>query len=266
MQKMEPSSMMKPNIEPLEIGGGLVEPQPSGWRMTLPPIPAGYADAQLDDYHGLPRAMLSWEPPVRLQIRARAHPTMPLGTLGFGFWNDPFTVSLGQGGTARRLPSAPQAAWFFYGSPPNDMALANGVPGHGWKASVLRSVNIPSLLLLPGAAIAAVLGLIPVIRGPVMRLARRFVHAQEKLLPSELSEWHEYRLDWNIDGVAFWVDGKLELLTDIEPRPPLGLVIWIDNQYAVASPQGGFRFGTLKTETTQWLEIESLEIETPGAG
>jgi hypothetical protein len=56
----------------------------------------------------------------------------------------------------------------------------------------------------------------------------------------------------------------LELSSDVTPHPPLGLVIWIDNQYLVASPQGGFRFGTLKTEAEQWLEIEDLIIESPG--
>jgi hypothetical protein len=215
----------------------------------------------LDDYRPLPRSAFPWRPPLRLSLRARAHSAEPLGTLGFGFWNDPFSLSLGQGGAARRIPAAPQAAWFFYGSPPNDMALAEGVPGHGWKASVLRSTRLPSLLLLPGAAAAAALGQLPLIRGPVMRLARRFVRAREKIIEADLHHWHDYRLEWHAERVQFWVDGVLELSSDVAPRPPLGLVIWIDNQYAVASPEGGFRFGTLKTDEEQWLEVEDLVID-----
>jgi hypothetical protein len=47
------------------------------------------------------------------------------------------------------------------------------------------------------------------------------------------------------------------------PTGPLGFVAWIDNQFAVASPEGGFRFGTLATQEEQWLEIENLSLE-PG--
>lgn len=255
--------MKKTWLERLEMGGGSVESTPQGWRLFLPPVRSGYADAQLDDYRSLKRSSFPWRPPVRLSLRARAHSPQPLGTLGFGFWNDPFSLSLGQGGAARRLPAAPQAAWFFYGSTPNDMALAPGVPGHGWKASVLRSPPIPSLMLLPGAALAAGLSFLPVLRGPVMRLARLFIQAEEKILEAILGEWHDYSIQWNPTGVDLLVDGQLVLSTNIAPRPPLGLVIWIDNQYLVASPEGGFRFGVLETDPEQWLEIEDLVVETP---
>jgi hypothetical protein len=263
-QKMELQRMTLSHLEPLELGGGQVEAMPSGWRMKLPPIRTGYADAQLDDYQPLKRSEFRWRPQLRMTLRARARPAAPSGTLGFGFWNDPFSLSLGQGGAARRLPAAPQAAWFFYGSPPNDMALAAGVPGHGWKASVLRSPPLPSLALLPGAALAAGLSFLPFLRGPVMRLARKFIQAQERILDVRLGEWHQYSMQWNSTGVEFWVDGRSVLSTNVAPRPPLGLVIWIDNQYAVASPEGGFRFGVLETDSEQWLEIENLAVQTSG--
>jgi hypothetical protein len=142
------------------------------------------------------------------------------------------------------------------------MALAEGVPGHGWKASVIRSAAIPSLLLLPGAAVGAALAQIPILRGSTMRLARRFVRAQEKILDADLDSWHEYRMEWKAEGVNFLVDGELVHAASLSPRSPLGLVIWIDNQYLIASPKGGFRFGTLKTEAEQRLEVEDLAIET----
>jgi hypothetical protein len=37
-------------------------------------------------------------------------------------------------------------------------------------------------------------------------------------------------------------------------------VVWIDNQYAIASPEKGFRFGVIPTGHQQWLEISDLEI------
>src|SRR3990172_1467829 len=139
-------------FSPLLIGGGRAETVPGpAVRLSLPPSPS-YADAQLDDYRSLPRSRFPWRPPLRLSLRGRASSPAPLGTLGFGFWNDPFSLSLAQGGAARRLPPAPNTAWFFYASPPNQIELAHGVPGHGWKATTLSAGRIPGLLLAPGAA------------------------------------------------------------------------------------------------------------------
>ncbi len=44
------------------------------------------------------------------------------------------------------------------------------------------------------------------------------------------------------------------------PVDPLGFVAWIDNQYAVVSPEQGLRFGTLPLPAEQWMEIADLEI------
>ena len=51
------------------------------------------------------------------------------------------------------------------------------------------------------------------------------------------------------------------------PRPPtspLGFVAWIDNQFAIARPEAGLRFGFLPTAQPQTLDILTAEI-TPGA-
>jgi hypothetical protein len=174
-------------LQVLKIGGGQVATlETDRYRMILPPKRKGYADAQLDDYHALPRRKFPWQPPLRVRLRARASHPAPLGTLGFGFWNDPFTLSLGQGGAARRLPAAPNALWFFYGSPPNDMALDPAVPGHGWKAASLRSPPVPSPLLAFPALAAVALAQVKWLRRSVMQTALGFVRAEERLLMAHL--------------------------------------------------------------------------------
>ena len=56
-------------------------------------------------------------------------------------------------------------------------------------------------------------------------------------------------------STAFW-DSR-----STPPRGPLGFVLWIDNQYAVASLEGRFGFGVLPLPETQWLEVDGLVIE-----
>ena len=110
-------------LRPIRIGGGTVDRDAGGViRLGLPPVDPGYADAQLDDTAGRPRAELRHRPPFRMRLRARVSTPRPVGTLGFGLWNDPFAFSLGFAGASRKLPAWPQALWFFYGSPPNDLA------------------------------------------------------------------------------------------------------------------------------------------------
>jgi len=249
-------------LERLETGGGSVRETPEGaFRLILPPTTRGYAVAQVDDYHQLPRRRFPWRPPLRLSLRARASHPQPIGTLGFGFWNDPFTFSLGQSGAARKIPVSPQALWFFYGSPPSDLALVPGVPGHGWKVSSIDTPAIPSLLLAPIAAGAIALTKVPCLRRWVMRVALQTINAAERLLDPSIREWHRYSITWLSEGVTFEVDGEMVLTSSTLPSGPLGFVAWIDNQYAVASPNGGFRFGILPTEEEQWLELTDLRIE-----
>jgi hypothetical protein len=41
----------------------------------------------------------------------------------------------------------------------------------------------------------------------------------------------------------------------------MGFVAWIDNQYAIVTPQGNFGWGLLEESAPQWIEIEELRIE-----
>jgi hypothetical protein len=242
-------------LHPLEIGGGLVEQNRERLRLSLPPLTTGrYADAQLYDYRGLPRSRFPAFPPVRVALRARAWPAAPAGTLGFGFWNDPFSLSGG-------VLAAPNAVWFFYASPPSAMELADGVPGSGFKCATLNAGRPPAVLLAPAAAVAVALAWIPGLGRPVLAAARRAVKAYETPLADiVLSDWHEYQLEWLADSAAFRVDGVERLRSPAPPRGPLGFVAWMDNQYAIASRAGKFGFGLCAVAEEQWLEIEDLQI------
>jgi hypothetical protein len=243
-------------LQTLFIGGGKVEQDGDHTRLVLPPTSQrAYADAQLDDYRGLRRSRLPDSPPVRMTLRARASHPAPMGTLGFGFWNDPFSVSGG-------VLTAPNSVWFFYASPPSDMALAEGVPGRGWKAATLNAGRLHPLILAPAALAAIALTRIPGLGQPVMAAARRAVQAHEAMLDDvPLTEWHTYELEWWNDVAVFRVDRVERLRSPAPPRGLLGFVAWIDNQYAIASREGKFGFGLCEVKEEQWLEIEELKIE-----
>jgi hypothetical protein len=253
---------MLTNMRRLEIGGGRVEMQSGVANLEIPATSHGYADAQLDDYQGLARGAFSWRPPLTFSLNARASSPAPNGTLGFGFWNDPVALSLGGGGAVRRLPAAPQAAWFFYGSPPNDLSFGGDWPGAGWLAMTMRSRHIPSLLLIPAAAAGFMLASLRIQRRLLFRLIRSVLSVESATLDIGLEAWHNYRIDWKTDQVDFFVDGEPILHTTVTPRPPLGLVLWIDNQFLCASPSAGLRFGVLPTVAPQRLELESPAVET----
>ena len=248
---------------PLLIGGGRIYGlSGGGLRLSIPPVPRGYADAQVDDTQGLPRRRFFWSPPLRLAVHAKASPAPASGTFGFGLWNDPFAVSLGLGGAARRLPCGPRALWFFYASPPNEFGFTSG-PRRGWRAMSIDTPEIHPLLLTPAALAAAALAQIPFVRRPVMRFALHQVTAAEAVLTSAADELHEYELIWEPSVATFRVDGTVVLRTEHPPRAPLGFVAWVDNQYAVATPERGLRFGTLPTAAEQTLDLYQASIELP---
>lgn len=246
----------------LELNGGQVwgtRPSPEEpLRLEIPPITQGYADAQIDDYglvaHG--RSHYPWLPGVTMTIRARfSHPEGELlGTAGFGFWNAPF------GDPTVRWPALPRAVWYFYGSAPNDLPLAVEGPGRGWYAATLDAGTSRALAVIPLAPAVVLLN-------RYGRFRQRFwPPIQDRLgiafapLAVEMTDWHEYRLDWRQDGCDFWVDGRSLLHTPHAPRGPLGFVCWVDNQYMIVTEYGRVRWGTLNTPTTQWLEIAELTI------
>jgi hypothetical protein len=92
------------------------------------------------------------------------------------------------------------------------------------------------------------------------RLARRVIKQDSILQDHDPTEWHEYSIDWQKEQVRFFIDGQMILETFVVPQTPLGLVIWIDNQYAALPPNGKLGWGTLENEES-WIEVNDIEIE-----
>jgi hypothetical protein len=73
---------------------------------------------------------------------------------------------------------------------------------------------------------------------------------------ADAREWHLYRIEWTETLTVFMIDGRVILGTRLAPCPPLGLIIWIDNQFAGFDPQGRLSWGVEACATESWLEIE----------
>lgn len=240
-----------------EAGRGVVEQSGDGlFRLTVPPAPKEmYHNAQISSY--VTRRDLQWKPPVRMTVRARAEVEGDSiqGTAGFGFWNHPFAPN-------ERSFRLPRAVWFFYASPPSDMQLARGVPGHGWKAATFDAIRWQFFALLPTAPVGFLLMHIPALYERLWPIGQRAIGVSEHPLDSALlDDQHEYTVEWRVDRVTFMVDGDTVHESDCSPGGPLGLVAWIDNQYAVVTPRGRFGFGLLDVLAAQSLLLESLHVE-----
>jgi len=248
------------------IGGGSLDIVDSAVRMSFESAQQGqYTDAQIDDYGRLARAAFPWRPPLRMEVRARSslpaatlsstgdNPDFLRGTAGFGFWNYPFSVR----GDILMLP---EAVWFFYASPPSNMALVPGIAGFGWKAQVIHTMRLGALAATAPLALTAGLGLLTGETRPASRWMQRLTGAREAVISSNMTSWHNYILEWRPDEATFWVDDQLVLRAPYPPTRPLGFVAWLDNQYAVATPRGVLRFGTI-VSGPQWFEMDSIRIE-----
>ncbi len=250
------------NLIPREIGNSSVSPTGEGWRMEMGEGgQKSYRLAQMDDYVGMGRKNFPHTHPFTLRLHARVSRADIPGTWGFGLWNDPFGLSIGFGGRKKQLPALPQAAWFFHASKPNWLSLRDGpVPGNGFFAGTLRSRPIPSALFIPGIPALPLFALRPFSR-LVRRIASRFLIQQDGVgLNMDVTARHEYSIRWEAAECAFSVDGVEVLRSQVSPRGPLGLVLWIDNQFAAWTPEGRIGYGTLANEAA-WLEVEGVRVE-----
>jgi hypothetical protein len=222
-------------------------------------IPSGAANkyrlAQLDDYAKTPRDRFPLRPSLRLSLSARVSSNSIPGTWGFGLWNDPFGLSLGFGGNPFRLPALPSAVWFFGASEENYLSFRDDKPAQGFLAQAFRSPRFHPLLILAGSAL-------PFSRQVTRRLMGKVIAEDAARLNVDAAQWHQYRLNWREDQVSFEVDDARVFKSAVSPRPPLGLVMWIDNQYAAFTPEGKIGFGVLKNPEPDWLEIKDIEVNT----
>lgn len=250
-----------------QIAGGTVKTiadsdTMDGYRLSLPAGPAGqYRLAQLDDYTNKARSQFPLHPPAHLRLSARTSSTSIPGTWGMGMWNNPFGLSLGFSEGGFRLPTLPNALWFFHASPENYLSFKSidataperEVATNGFLAQVFHSPRFHPSLIPTALAF-------PFSRKTARRLLGRIIHEDGIRLHIDPTHWHSYQLEWREEGVSLGVDGEILLESSISPRPPLGLVIWIDNQYAAFTPEGQIGFGVLENPEPAWLEIKDLDV------
>ena len=237
-----------------EIGlGKVITGDDEQIRLTLPTVlQDGYHDAQITDYDAQ-KPRFSLRPPLRLSLRAYA--TTPLfGTAGFGFWNHPFVPG-------ERRFRLPQAVWFFFSSPPNRMQLAMDVPATGWKCATFNARRWQFLTLLPFAPLGFLLMRIPPVYRRLWGIGQQAIGVSEKLLDSSLLlESHTYTLEWRASRARFLVDGDIVHETASVPTNPLGFIAWVDNQFAIVTPQGQFGFGYVDVPQSQTLILDQIQI------
>jgi hypothetical protein len=263
---------MQHSLKPRYTRDALVEEisgASSHYRLS---IPSGKADkyrlAQLDDYAQMKREDFPLRLPLRLSLSARTSSESIPGTWGFGLWNDPFGLSLGFGGNPFRLPALPNAVWFFGASQESYLSFRTE-PGaaNGFLAQSFRSPKFHPMLILAGLTL-------PFSRKFARRLMGKVIAddginigmggqlpAHTLVTPTKVTQWHTYSLDWRKDRVSFEVDDALVFESQVSPHPPLGLVIWIDNQYAAFTPEGRIGFGVLENPEPAWLEVKDMELK-----
>jgi len=254
---------MPDHWQPVTAGRGVVaQTDTGGYRLTLPAsAERRYHNAQLWDYvsreSGRLRLHFDHHAPLRMSLTAYAsRPAQELvGTAGFGFWNHPFSPDM------LKLPRLPRAVWFFFAAPPSDMALAQGVAGHGWKAATIDAHNPRAFALMPFALPAALLMRRPKWYDRLFPPIQRALNIAEMPLdPDLLNERHTYALEWRDNGSAFYVDNQRVFETPFTPHGGLGLITWMDNRWAVVTPQGRLGAGVSEVRQEQALIIEQVEI------
>jgi len=232
----------------------------NGWRLGITSGDSrGYRVAQLDDYFQLPRHEFPHHS-LTLSLRARASSESIPGTWGFGLWNDPFGLSLGFGGNPFRLPALPNAVWFFHASPQNYLSFQDDKPARGFLAQTFRSPSFHPLLIPAGLAL-------PFSRKLTRQMLGKVIEEDGIALSVDVTQWHGYRFEWSPKRVSFYVDtlkgaGDARVFeSPVSPRPPLGVVIWIDNQYAAFHPNGKMEWGVLEGKE-EWLEVENVVMRS----
>lgn len=232
--------------------GAAVEKTEGGYLLKIPSgDDSAYRFAQIDDYFGFSRRNFPHRS-LTLSLRARTSAFPLPGTWGFGLWNDPFGMSLGFGGRRWQFPALPNAAWFFGASQENHLSFSDN-PANGFLAQSFRSPKFHPLLIPTGLVF-------PFSKKAARKLLGRVIGEDASVLSVDPAQWHSYRMEWSQRGVVWDVDKVRAFESPVSPYPPLGLVIWIDNQYAAFTPDGKIGFGVLANPEPAWLEIADWEM------
>jgi hypothetical protein len=243
-------------LKPRFSRDSLVAKTARGWELH---IAAGgtraYRLAQLDDQAGLPRSQYLWHPPLTLILRARVSEHPAPGTWGFGLWNDPYGFTFGPGERFLRFPALPQAAWFFCASPRCYLSFRDDKPARGFYAQSLRGSGFDFSLVGAGLVL-------PFSPRRARRLLSNIIGEDAATVTSDPTDWHSYSLEWLPAATTFLVDNTVLMQSRVAPTAPLGLVLWIDNQYAAFDPQGRIRWGVEQNPNEVWLEIADLQIRS----
>jgi hypothetical protein len=226
----------------------------NGYLLKIPEgDSSSYRFAQIDDYFGLSRRKFPHHS-LTLSLRAKTSSNSLPGTWGFGLWNDPFGMSLGFGGRRWQLPTLPNAAWFFGASQQNYLSFTDDKPAQGFLAQSFRSPKFHPLLIPAGASLLFS-------RKGTRKLLSKVIAEDSSALSVDVTQWHAYKLEWREKRVVWYVDDSLVFESPISPNPPLGLVVWIDNQFASFTPEGKIGFGVLEGNE-EWLELEDLIVKS----
>lgn len=221
-------------------------------------IPLGKADqyrlAQLDDYAKTKRSDFPLRYPINLSLSGRVSSESIPGTWGFGLWNDPFGLSLGFGGNPFRVPALPNALWFFGASPESHLSFREGYMANGFLAQTFRSPKFHPWLIPAGLAL-------PFSRKKARQFLGKVIADEGTRVSVDVTQWHRYQLDWREKRVSFEVDDTVVFESPVSPNPPLGLVIWIDNQFAAFTPAGRIGFGVLENPEPAWLEVKDIAVK-----
>ncbi|NLE50571.1 MAG: hypothetical protein GX613_04135, partial [Chloroflexi bacterium] len=102
---------------------------------------------------------------------------------------------------------------------------------------------------------------VPALYQRLWPVAQRAIGVTEALVPADLDAPHTYELDWRAQSVIFRVDGQTFCEARTAPRGPLGFIAWMDNQYAIVTPQGRIKFGVQPVIREQWLALDEIAIE-----
>lgn len=221
---------------------------PDQWSLRVESDGSRYSNAQLDDYHHLRRSDYPWRPNSELRIAARFSGDLR-GTYGFGFWNAPYSP------LASRSIALPASAWFF-GNGNGNLAWTTQSHATGFKAATLDTRRLRALTLAPFS--------------PLLMLANRWsawytrtwpvlqpaLGLSEQMLSTDTT-WHHYRIRWHHNALQWYVDERLVHEVAHAPRGPLGLCIWIDNQWLTATPDGRFGWGLTATYSQLEVRLES---------